>query len=163
MSEGRFPPDIKPDFSGFDIDRVSALLSSRRTQLSLHRTRMSADRTLMSVVRTSLSLIGFGFTIFQFFRYLRQSVEAAQKVPVNAAKNFGTTLVLLGVAMLVLGIWNHLQFMEHLRAMRQELATAGLIQTDDKFPISKTLLVAAALLVAGIVAVVYMLGRAAGA
>jgi putative membrane protein len=29
---------------------------------------MSADRTLMSVVRTSLSLIGFGFTIYQFFR-----------------------------------------------------------------------------------------------
>jgi putative membrane protein len=48
---------------------------------------MSADRTLMSVVRTSLSLIGFGFTIFQFFRYLRQSVEAAQKIPVGGARH----------------------------------------------------------------------------
>ena len=65
-----------PGLEGKNLDLVSAQMSSRRTGLSFQRTRMSADRTLMSVIRTSLSLISFGFTIFQFFRYLRSSVEA---------------------------------------------------------------------------------------
>jgi Cu/Ag efflux protein CusF len=66
----------------------SFLLGSRRTRLSFQRTRMSADRTLMSIVRTAPSLIGFGFTIFHFFRRLRESA-GAQVVPVGAARNFG--------------------------------------------------------------------------
>ncbi len=160
MGEGRMPPGLKPDFSGLDIDRISALLSSRRTSLSMHRTRMSADRTLMSVVRTSLSLIGFGFTIFQFFRFLRQSVEAAAKVPATAPRTFGIALVLFGVAMLALGIWNHLRFMVHLRRVRRELAEAQLIQTEDTFPISTTLVIAVLLLIAGLVAYFNMLGHA---
>jgi hypothetical protein len=69
------------------------------------------------------------------------------------------TLVLLGVAMLMLGIWNHVHFMWHLRALRRELAEAALIQAEDTFPVSTTLVVAAALLATGIVSFVYMLGR----
>jgi putative membrane protein len=161
MGEGRMPPGLKPDFTGMNSGEVSMLLASRRTQVSLHRTRMSADRTLMSVVRTALSLIGFGFTIFQFFRSLRQSIPAmAEKVSVSDAKNFGMTLVLLGVGMLVLGISGHARFMWHLRKMRSELAEAGLIQAEDVFPVSTTLVIATALLIAGIVAFVDMLGRA---
>src|SRR5262245_51890744 len=81
-----------------ELDVMSAELSSRRTGLSFQRTRMSADRTLMSIMRTSLSLIGFGFTLFQFFRYLRQSVGT--HVPVQAARNFGMALVIFGVLLL---------------------------------------------------------------
>src|SRR5215468_97720 len=72
-------------------------MSSRRTGMSFHRTRMSADRTLMSVIRTALSLISFGFTIYQFFQHL------AEKNLINggthAARNFGMTLIWLGVGM----------------------------------------------------------------
>jgi putative membrane protein len=160
MGEGGIPPGIEPDLSGLEASRISMLLTSRQTALSLHRTRMSADRTLMSVVRTSLSLIGFGFTIFQFFRYLRQSVPAAQQISSTAARTFGMALVLFGVAMLVLGIWNHIRFMVHLRAVRRELAEAKLIQAEDTFPISTTLLIAVLLLLAGLVAYFNMLGQA---
>jgi putative membrane protein len=90
-----------------DIEAGSFELSSRRTGLSFQRTRMSADRTLMSVIRTSLALIGFGFTIYQFFRYLRETAGATQMVPINAARNFGFALLLLGVGMLVMGIVYH--------------------------------------------------------
>jgi|SRR5215831_1306999 len=162
MSEGDMPPGLQPDFSGLDIGRVSALLSSRRTGMSLHRTRMSADRTLMSVVRTSLALIGFGFTIFQFFRYLRQSVGEQAGLSPGAPRTFAMTLVLLGIVMLTLGILNHVRFMVHLRFVRRELADAKLIQAQDTFPLSTTLVVAAALWVAGLVAFLYMAGRAAG-
>ena len=148
--------DINPDISDRDLDLMSSELSSRRTALSFQRTRMSADRTLMSVIRTSLSLIGFGFTIFQFFRYLRESAGAAQIVRSAAPRNFGLALVILGVGMLALGIWKHIAFMIELRAERKAFADRGLIQGDDRFPISVTLIVAALLLIIGLVAIVGM-------
>ena len=82
-------------------DQISVELSSRRTGMSFQRTRMSADRTLMSVIRTSLSLIWFGFTIFQVFEKLRDQSVITHGAP---ARNFGVTLVALGMLMLVGGI-----------------------------------------------------------
>src|SRR5262252_11094942 len=83
-------------------------LAARQTGMSFQRTRLSGDRTLMSVIRTSLSLIGFGFTIFQFFQKLRdQSIITGAQAP----RNFGFALVILGIAMLILGIVYHVQFM----------------------------------------------------
>ena len=156
MSPARSPLKLQPDFHGINLDLASAQLSSRRTELSLHRTRMSADRTLMSIIRTALSLISFGFTIFQFFRYLKQSAGATE-LPLAAAKTFGIALVVLGVAMLMLGIWNHVQFMLKLRASRKELEEAGFITEIDHFPLSTTLVTAAALLVIGFAALAEML------
>ena len=134
-------------------DEISVELSSRRTGMSFHRTRMSADRTLMSVIRTSLSLISFGFTIFQFFQKLAESNVLTHARP---ARNFGVTLVMIGVAMLVLGIIYHVQFMLGLRTVRGHLKTTGLIHADSVFPVSLTLLTAIALLIVGIIAVVSM-------
>jgi len=151
---------MNPETTGHELDLMSAELSSRRTALSFQRTRMSADRTLMSIIRTSLALIGFGFTIFQFFRYLRESAGAAQVVRSSAPRNFGLALVLLGVGMLFLGIWRHVAFMLELRAERKAFAGRGLIPGDDRFPVSTTLLVAVLLLAIGLVAIVGMVMRA---
>lgn len=121
---------------------------------------MSADRTLMSVIRTSLALIGFGFTIYQFFRYLRESAGAAQIIRGAAPYNFGLALVMLGVAMLSLGIWKHVAFMLELRAERKSFADRGLILGDDWFPISVTLITATLLLMIGLIAIVGIAMRA---
>src|SRR4030095_10542098 len=95
-----------------------------RTGMASQRTAKSADRTLMSVIRTALSLITFGFTIYQFFERLLDSnvIDNA-----NAGRNFGFSLVILGVAMLILGIIYHLQFMYGLRIQREEMTQEGLI------------------------------------
>lgn len=127
------------------IDDVSTELSSRRTGMSFQRTRMSADRTLMSVIRTSLSLISFGFTIFQLFRKLAQ----AKVLPGGGVHDFGVSLVVLGVAMLVSGICYHVAFMHGLRAERKRLVAAGMIHGESAFPVSLTLIVALAMLVLG--------------
>jgi putative membrane protein len=140
-----------------DADQISVELSSRRTGMSFQRTRMSADRTLMSVMRTSLSLIGFGFTIFQFFQKLR---HAGTITHAAAPRNFGITLVLLGIVMLIGGIIYHLQFMLHLRKERGAMATAGLIHAESKFPPSLTLITAVLLLLIGVVAIVSMVFQA---
>ena len=138
-------PELK-----FDINTE---LAARRTGMSFQRTRMSADRTLMSVIRTSLSLIGFGFTIFQFFQRLRE-----QDVITKAAapRNFGLALVVLGVAMLILGIIYHIQFMMGLRHMRESMREQGLIHAESIFPVSLTLVTAFVLLVIGVAAIVSM-------
>ena len=135
-------------------DDISVELSSRRTGMSFQRTRMSADRTLMSVIRTSLSLIGFGFTIFQFFQKLREGNVLESAAP---ARNFGMALVLLGIAMLVIGIAYHMQFMLGLRAERAEMTADGLIHSESRFPPSLTLITAFILLAIGIAAIVSML------
>jgi putative membrane protein len=144
----------KSPTSASSPERINVELSSRRTGMSFQRTRMSADRTLMSVIRTSLALIGFGFTIFQFFEKLR---EAGTLSSAHAARNFGITLVALGIAMLVLGIVYHVQFMLGLRHVRREMTEDGLIHGESVFPVSLTLVTALILLIVGIAAIVSML------
>lgn len=117
---------------------------------------MSADNTLMSVIRTSLSLISFGFTIYQIFRKLR---EAGVLGSAADARYFGLTLVLIGVGMLILGIFYHLLFMRGLRLQRNQLKAAGLIHADSGFPASLTLITAVVLLLVGILAAVGIVSR----
>ena len=137
-------------------DDISVELSSRRTGLSFQRTRMSADRTLMSVIRTSLSLISFGFTIFQVFEKLR---DHAVITHAGSARNFGVTLVALGIVMLIGGIVYHVQFMLHLREERTEMISDGLVHGESKFPPSLTLITAIILLLIGVFAIVSMVFR----
>lgn len=137
-----------------DVDHISVELSSRRTGMSFQRTRMSADRTLMSVMRTSLSLISFGFTIFQVFQRLH---EAEMLKSSGAARHFGVALVLLGIAMLVVGIGYHIVFMVELRRERAQLKADGLIHAQSHFPPSLTLMVALLLLAIGFAAIASML------
>lgn len=145
--------------TGLTEEEVSIELSMRRTGLSFQRTRMSADRTLMSVMRTSLSLIGFGFTIFQFFRSLRQTDIGAEVIPINAARNFGLSLVFLGVGMLILGIWYHVRFMYELRRERNWMVSQGLVHGDLSYPVSLTLIAATLLFLIGLVAIFGMVTR----
>jgi putative membrane protein len=137
-------------------DRVSVDLSSRRTGMSFQRTRMSADRTLMSVIRTSLSLISFGFTIYQVFEKLRDQAVLTGAEP---ARNFGITLVALGIGMLALGIGYHVQFMYGLRKERKAMTDAGLVHGESSFPPSLTLITALILLIIGVAAIVSMIFR----
>ena len=136
------PPGEAPD--------VSTILSMRRTGMSFQRTRLSSDRTLMSVIRTSISLISFGFTIFQFFQKLK---DAGTLTHVAAPRAFGQSLVWLGIAMLVIGIVYHIQFMLGLRRLRSDMRGEGLVYGESHFPVSFTLLTALALLAIGVLAI----------
>ena len=119
--------------------------------MSFQRTRMSAERTLMSVIRTSLALISFGFTIFQFFQHLKQQNVLAGGT--HAARNFGSTLVYLGVGILIAGIVYHVQFMLGLRHERIDMTGEGLIHSQSRFPVSFTLVTAMLLLLIGLAAI----------
>ena len=149
MTEGPEQPDgAAPAATRADgTTDPSVELSSRRTGMSFQRTRMSADRTLMSVIRTSLSLISFGFTIYQFFEHLQETnVVGSSRAP----RNFGVSLIYLGVGMVIVGILFHLQFMVGLRKLRESMKRDGLIHAESHFPPSFTLVVAVLLLLLGV-------------
>lgn len=143
--------ELAPSGAKKKSDEISVELAARRTGMSFQRTRMSADRTLMSVIRTALSLISFGFTIFQFFQHLRESSVITRA---HAARNFGLSLIFLGVGMLIVGIAFHVQFMLGLRQQRSDMSREGLIHAQSHFPISFTLVVAVLLLALGVAAIV---------
>jgi len=138
------------------LTQINTELAMRRTGMSFQRTRIAADRTLMAVIRTSLSLIGFGFTIFQFFKRLQESGVLKGVAP---ARNFGTSLVMLGIGMLVLGISYHVAFMLGLRRERSTLKTLGLVHAESGFPTSLVLIIAVMLLLIGVVAVISTVGQ----
>ncbi|KRA83888.1 YidH family protein [Altererythrobacter sp. Root672] len=133
-----------------DLSDERTEMAMRRTGMAIHRTRMAADRTLMAFIRTSLSLIGFGFTLNEVFK---RAIEAGAIHNAQSARNFGLTLIVLGILLLVGGILRHLQFSHELRARRRELVEDHLIHGQSTYPISTTLLTAIALLLVGVLAV----------
>jgi uncharacterized membrane protein YidH (DUF202 family) len=150
-SLSEYRTDLSMERTDLSTERTD--MSMRRTGMSFQRTRLSADRTLMSVIRTSLSLISFGFTIYQAFEKLRQ---AGTLDHAGAPRNFGVTLVLLGIVMLVVGIVYHVQFMTGLRQTRDEMIAEGLIHGQSRYPVSFTLITAVILLVIGLFAIFSM-------
>ena len=128
----------------------------RRTGMAFQRTRMAADRTLMAVIRTALSLISFGFTIYTFFSKLK---DAGVLKGTAHVRNFGESLVLLGVGMLILGIIYHVMFMLGLRRERDTMKAQNLVHAESGFPASLVLIVAVILLLIGIAAALSMIGH----
>lgn len=134
-----------------DSDAASLELSSNRTAMSFERTMMSTDRTLMSAARTSISLIGFGFTIFQFFHALNDKFLNS-RLPAEAPRRFGGSLILLGMILLVMALWFHRQEVLALRARRQRLFEEGLIRQPAVHKTSAAVSVSVLMLVVGALA-----------
>ena len=112
---------------------------------------MASDRTLMAMVRSSLALIGFGFTIFQFFHRLNDDFLAGQ-MPTAAPRRFGAALIVLGILLLVLGIFKHFRETRARRARRARLVEQGLIRHVEPVTLSSVLAVAGLLLALGLLA-----------
>jgi len=132
-------------------------LASQRTAMAFERTGLSSDRTLMAMVRTSLALIGFGFTIFTFFHTLS---EKYLNLPAEAPRRFGGALIILGVILLTLGIFNHLQETKERRRRRQMLYDEKLIHHPEIVRKSATMIVAILLLLVGLTAILRIIAKA---
>ncbi len=79
------------------------------------RTRMALERTIMAWVRTSTALIGFGFTIVQFFQRLDAMKSARPPMAPHTARYFGMSLIVAGVAAIVLATLQYLSVARYLR------------------------------------------------
>ena len=90
--------------SSSDHDDSGLNLSLTNTQLSWMRSDLSNLRTLMAWVRTAVSMIGFGFTIYNFYKGFLQELTNAGRS--DAARNLGLALVAAGTFSMVVAIWN---------------------------------------------------------
>jgi putative membrane protein len=91
-----------------------------------YRMILQLETSLLAWIRTSLSLMGFGFVIARFGLFLREIAQANQLTvhqhPLLAQVNTftGTGLIVLGIGVLLIAVWNHQETMERLH--RGELA-----------------------------------------
>jgi putative membrane protein len=85
------------------------------TTLALERTRLAYERTLMAWVRTSTSLISFGFTIYKFFQYLRESQTAVAESRLFGPREFALLMIGMGVGALILATLEHRRNLQSLR------------------------------------------------
>jgi putative membrane protein len=90
--------------------------------LGLQRTILAAERTLLSWVRTALSMVGFGFTIYKFFDYMRESEKLVRP---HAPRNFGLTLIALGALTLFFAVVQHRRFLQRLGLGVRDSHTVG--------------------------------------
>ena len=74
-------------------------------------------------------------------------------------RNFGESLVLLGIGMLILGIIYHVMFMLGLRRARATMKAENLVHGESGFPTSLVLIVAVILLLIGVAAALSMVAR----
>jgi putative membrane protein len=134
------------------LDDPGTNLAASRTALAFERTRMASERTLMAVMRTALSMIGFGFTIYQFIsKFTDQRPHAA-----TAARNFGVSLIVLGIGILVVGLLSQVSSLSLLRARRNSLNALGLLHNAQAFRPSPISIIAILLLIIGLVAILGM-------
>jgi putative membrane protein len=91
-----------------------------------YRMLLQLETSLLMWMRTSLSLMGFGFVIARFGLFLRDMAQPSQTVAqpnqwlTSLNTVAGTGLIVLGIVVLLLSVWNHQQTIDRLH--RGELA-----------------------------------------
>jgi putative membrane protein len=125
----------------FEID------GDARSHFAWLRTRLALERTLMAWIRTATSLIAFGFTIFQFFEWLRKSQGAAESHSA-APRYLGMVLLAAGIATVALAAWQYRKLVRYLWS--QQFSSLAGIQNAPMH--SGTFTIAIVIIVIGIVA-----------
>jgi putative membrane protein len=90
-------------------------LSLISTQLSWMRSDLSNLRTLLAWARTSVSMIGFGFTIYNFYRGFLEDLSGGRGA--DSARNLGLALVAAGTIAMVIALWNYWSINHSLQAL----------------------------------------------
>lgn len=94
-------------------------LSLISTQLSWQRSDLSNLRTLLAWARTAVSMIGFGFTIYNFYKGFLEDLATAGRT--DGARNLGLALVIAGTLAMVVAVWNYWMVERSLGEVRESL------------------------------------------
>jgi putative membrane protein len=83
--------------------KTSNELAGERTDMATLRTLMAADRTLMAWIRSSISMLSFGFTIYKFLLYVKESLSD-KILKAQGPRRFGILLIALGTMSMLFGL-----------------------------------------------------------
>ena len=108
--------NVETSENPFDVPTFE--LASWQASLAFERTLVSLDQSLMAAIRTSLSLIGFGFAMVLFFHQVSGDAGVNLQVP---ARNFGLSLVAMGIGLITIGLVGHRRRFISLRATMDDL------------------------------------------
>src|SRR5882757_9522751 len=105
----------------------ATILAEERTDLAIQRTVIAGERTLMAWIRTALSLIGFGFSIYNFFRYLPEEIATGNIQRPQAPRNLGMSLIALGTLALSAAVWQHRNFLTEIGAPQTQRVSISFV------------------------------------
>ena len=83
--------------------KTSNELAGERTDMATLRTLMAADRTLKAWIRSSISMLSFGFTIYKFLLYVKESLSD-KILKAQGPRRFGILLIALGTMSMLFGL-----------------------------------------------------------
>ena len=129
------------------FDTPALELASCQASLAFERTLISLDQSLMGAVRTSLALITFGFAMVLFFHELSGQIGVNLRVP---ARNFGLGLVVIGIGLVLIGLFGHQKRFTELRHKMDDLHSRKLLIEGCPYKHSPIAIVALLLLLAGL-------------
>ena len=98
-------------------------LSLISTQLSWQRSDLANLRTLLAWTRTAVAMIGFGFTIYNFYRGFFERLVTEGRA--DAARNLGLALVAAGTMAMAVGVVNYRGIATSLSEMEADLQIAA--------------------------------------
>lgn len=146
--------NVETSENPFDVPTFE--LASWQASLAFERTLVSLDQSLLAAIRTSLSLIGFGFAMVLFFHQVRSEVGVNLQIP---ARNFGLSLVAMGVGLITIGLIGHRRRFASLRAKMDELHSRRLLTEGCPYRGSPIAVLALLLLLSGLLVMLGILIR----
>jgi putative membrane protein len=142
---------VATDQSAKYLESPALELASRQASLAFIRTLVSIDLALMSAIRTALSLIAFGFALALFLHQLSGVVSVDLRAP---ARNFGFSLIAMGVALITIGLIEHHRRLGELKSQMEDLYSRKLIADPCPRNRSPVAVLAGLLLASGVLAMI---------
>jgi len=133
------------------LDSPAFELASRQASLAFTRTLVSIDLFLMGAIRTSLSMIAFGFAMALFLHHVSGESGVDLRAP---ARNFGFSLIAMGVGLITIGLIEYRRRFSELKAQMDDLYRRKLIAEPCPRKRSPVAAVAGLLLVTGILTMI---------
>lgn len=136
---------------GDDIVTNAPNMSLISTQLSWMRSDLSNLRTLLAWARTSTSMIGFGFTIYNFYRGFLENLTVAGHT--ESARNLGLAFVAAGTFAMVVGVLNYHSISMSLKKTDADLHVPGHYKHRWVYPY----ILSAVVMIIGFITLIFMI------
>jgi len=138
----------------FDVPTFE--LASCQASLAFERTLVSLEQSLMGAIRTSLALITFGFALVLFFHQVSGEMGVNLRIP---ARNFGLSLVAMGIGLVTIGLVGHRRRFISLQARMDDLYRRKLLLEGCPYRRSPIAVLALLLLLSGLLVMLGILIR----